>query len=74
MKTGYYKLFVVASLELFVVAFFKKKIHFRHWLYGEKILKADVKVFPRGWFPRRCAVELINNDCDFPRMNTKKQD
>ena len=37
------------------------KYHFRHWLYGDKVLSED-RV--RGWFPRRCAIEIINNGRD----------
>ena len=37
------------------------KYYFRHWLYGDKVLSED-RV--RGWFPRRCAIEVINNGRD----------
>ncbi|XP_014676702.1 PREDICTED: palmitoyltransferase ZDHHC6-like [Priapulus caudatus] len=47
----------------------------RHWMYGEQVTQPPMTVPPRGWFPRRCAVELINGDCDFPppRVAKKKQ-
>lgn len=50
----------------------------RHWLFGEKItiaknknkkngisgnVKANTKRI-RGWFPRKCAVELVNPESD----------
>lgn len=36
----------------------------KHWLFGEKVIKnaADGSIPPRGWFPRKCAVELIDFD------------
>ncbi|XP_014676703.1 PREDICTED: palmitoyltransferase ZDHHC6-like [Priapulus caudatus] len=48
----------------------------RHWMYGEQVTQPPMSVPPRGWFPRRCAVELINGDCDFPpppKVVKKKQ-
>ncbi|CAH1176374.1 unnamed protein product [Phaedon cochleariae] len=38
----------------------------RHWLFGEKVQNdlsgEDASQRKRGWFPRRCAVEVIEND------------
>ena len=35
----------------------------QHWLFGERVQdekkQKDNKIPTRGWFPRRCAVELI---------------
>lgn len=48
----------------------------RHWLFGEKILNAKSKHGEngtsekpnlnriRGWFPRKCAVELVDPESD----------
>ena len=32
---------------------------FRFWLYGDKV-NCEERV--RGWFPRKCAVEVIDNN------------
>ncbi|XP_041363852.1 palmitoyltransferase ZDHHC6-like [Gigantopelta aegis] len=45
----------------------------RHWLYGTRLLTAEEKLVgtskprARGWFPRRCAKEVIDDN-----MNDKK--
>lgn len=48
----------------------------RHWLFGEKIRNAKSKsaengtskkpkpIRVRGWFPRKCAVELVDPESD----------
>lgn len=48
----------------------------RHWLFGEKIQNAKSKtgengtgektkwIRVRGWFPRKCAVELVDPESD----------
>lgn len=41
----------------------------KHWLFGERVAPPSeqsqkVKRQPRGWFPRRCAVELVEPDLD----------
>ncbi|XP_064618042.1 palmitoyltransferase ZDHHC6-like [Liolophura sinensis] len=49
----------------------------KHWLYGDKVLeKADGKgkKRERGWFPRQCAVEVINNGDMHHEEPTKKRD
>ena len=53
---------------------------FRHWLYGDKVLdrvRADngdkskiVRV--RGWFPKRCAMEMIEDDNDMQQVDKKR--
>lgn len=54
----------------------------KHWLFGEKVVASmrsgdskdgDVKCAPRGWFPRQCAIELIENDYDDREYFTKQQ-
>lgn len=51
---------------------------FRYWLFGEKIqhnLPAGEESLlrTRGWFPRRCAVELIENNEDDVRPASTSQ-
>ncbi|XP_076442493.1 palmitoyltransferase ZDHHC6-like isoform X1 [Babylonia areolata] len=46
----------------------------RHWLYGTKLLSAEekqVKQRIRGWFPRRCAKEMMD---DNENLSDKKDD
>lgn len=44
----------------------------RHWLYGEKRVRTDNSTLPpKGWFPRRCAVELTADDCDLSKLSKK---
>jgi len=38
----------------------------KHWLYGDKI-NCEERV--RGWFPRRCAIEIINNGKESKKFN-----
>ncbi|XP_074647885.1 palmitoyltransferase ZDHHC6-like [Tubulanus polymorphus] len=49
----------------------------KHWLYGDKILDKQQKDLGvsrlRGWFPRRCAVEFVNNGCSYPDLTKLKQ-
>jgi len=39
--------------------------HSRHWLYGEKLegqnKSENELVRAKGWFPRRCVVEVMNS-------------
>lgn len=41
----------------------------QHWLFGERVqdekIQKDNKIPSRGWFPRRCAVELIQPEQPF---------
>lgn len=53
----------------------------RHWLYGDKIYSASDDIViqefsrQRGWFPRRCAVEIINGSLDghFKKLDKKNK-
>lgn len=54
----------------------------KHWLYGDKVVNADKPDdrIPganrvRGWFPRKCAVDLVENDVieDASSHNKKKE-
>lgn len=42
---------------------------YRHWLFGEKV--NDQEQRQKGWFPRRCAVELTENPSTARRRNKK---
>lgn len=54
----------------------------RHWLFGEKVNGDQPKINDnhaisdrcRGWFPRKCAVELVcpDSDEDQEHFNSKK--
>ena len=36
----------------------------RHWLYGELVQDGAGQARVRGWFPRQCAVEVVDHsDC-----------
>lgn len=42
---------------------------FRHWLFGEKVIpeqngNTNRKIRIRGWFPRKCAAEMYENDSE----------
>lgn len=63
--------------EIFLKEFFFCHVSFRrHWLFGEKIQNAKSKpgengtsekpkrIRVRGWFPRKCAVELVDPESD----------
>ncbi|KAI8123109.1 Palmitoyltransferase ZDHHC6 [Lucilia cuprina] len=57
----------------------------QHWLFGERVVddrkEKDIKKPLRGWFPRRCAVELIQpeqpyssgEDCEVNETNYRHQ-
>lgn len=36
---------------------------YKHWLYGQK-MNTDKRIGTKGWFPKRCSVQLIK-----PKMN-----
>ncbi|ELT99036.1 hypothetical protein CAPTEDRAFT_181419 [Capitella teleta] len=46
----------------------------KHWLYGEKLTTEKIPGSKRirGWFPRRCAVELVDQDEILSPENDKK--
>lgn len=51
----------------------------KHWLYGDKIQASPANTRVRGWFPRKCAVEVVEGrqaESDFSsheKQNKKKQ-
>lgn len=52
----------------------------KHWLFGEKVKLNETKEEMlerriRGWFPRQCAVELVENESDNSQkhFNSKKK-
>lgn len=44
---------------------------FRYWLFGDKVnTSADDRVTKtRGWFPRKCAVEIIDANAETNQQN-----
>lgn len=53
--------------------------HYRYWLYGDRVVPAQGDVSQnssrvRGWFPRRCAAEMIENDGDVGLSQNKKKE
>ena len=41
----------------------------KYWLYGDKV-NSEERI--RGWFPRKCAIEIIDNGHYHDHRETKK--
>nr|XP_027196265.1 palmitoyltransferase ZDHHC6-like [Dermatophagoides pteronyssinus] len=44
----------------------------KHWFYGQK-LSTNEKIRPKGWFPCRCAVLLVQPKLHYQKTNNQKQ-
>lgn len=65
------KIQILISFWIFLNEFFYVSLY-RHWLFGERIQNDKLKpgengigekpnpIRVRGWFPRKCAVELVD--------------
>lgn len=49
----------ISKKFLNIIYEFKSNLFVRYWLFGEKINNKDPKQRIRGWFPRQCAVEMM---------------
>jgi palmitoyltransferase len=47
----------------------------KYWLYGDKVLGDDQDGADRvrGWFPRRCAVDVVDNTSDSRKQANGKE-
>lgn len=64
---------IVFRIALFffseIVAFTSFDLFRRYWLFGEKDQKGNAQSKRvRGWFPRPCAIEVIEGDLKYSRL------